>query len=441
MASDLDDIIVETIVIQDHVPDAPSFDVALLLVCHSAWTDLVRTYSQPKDMLSDGFVVTDDAYLMATAFKAQNNAPATFKIGRLQTAFTQVVSLIPTVTTQGYVYKGGSVGGKPWTYTVGAAATLATVCTALAALINGLAAGVTASGVSGTAVVCTSTTTGKVIAYVPGSGIKMLDTTADAGFAADIAAIQAYDDAWYGLVLQPTSLAYNTAAGNWTEANGKIFAEQTADWNAADATVTSGDIASVQLATALTRTFCLFHNYLGGSEWAAVAWLSSTLSFQPGNATTAFKTLATISADTLSAGQRAGITAKKLSRYMVQGGTPITYQGYTPSGRFIDVTRFVDWLRITVQLDAFSVFINNPKVPYENSGISQIKGSIAGSLKKGQTAPNNGLALSPDPTVTIPDAAAQTQSDRTLRKLNSIQYAARLSGALQSLNITGTLSI
>lgn len=439
--SDLDDIIVETIVVQDHVPDAPSFDMALLVCYHTAWTDRVRPYSQAKDLLSDGFVVTDVAYQMATAFKAQPNAPANFKIGRLGLAPVQIINLIPTITTQGYVYKGGSVGGSPWTYTVPGSATVATISTAIATIITALAVGVTAVGTSTTWVACTTTAAGAVVSYVPGSGMKMLDVTTDAGFAADIAAIDAADDAWYGFCMAPTSRVYNEAAALWAEANGKIFQAQSADWNVADATVTSGDLGSDLLLTANTRTWGLWHNYIGGSEWSNAAELSSILSFEPGNAVTAFKTLATISADVLTAGQKAGLTAKKWSRYISQGGTPIVYQGYTPSGRFIDVTRFVDWLRITVQLDAFAVLVNNPKVPYEDSGIALIEGAIRGSLVKGQTAPNNGLALSPAPDVQIPNAATQTVTDRGLRKLNSIQYFARLSGALQSLNISGTLSV
>lgn len=438
--SDLDDIIVENIVVQDRVPDAPSFDMALLVCYHTAWVDRVRQYSAAKDLLADGFVVTDTAYLMAQAFKSQPNAPQYFKIGRLGFAPVQTINLIPTITTQGYVYKG-SVGGVNWTYTVGASATVATISTAIATLITALAVGVTASGASATWVACTTTVAGAVVSYVPGAGIKMLDVTPDAGFAADIAAIDAIDDNWYGLVTATTSLAYNTAAALWAEANAKIFCAQSADWNLADATVTSGDIGSVLTALSYVRTFGIFHNFVGGSEWANAAWLSTTLSYSPGNATTAFKTLAGITADTLSSGQKAGITAKKWSRYMSQGGVGITYQGYTPGGRFIDVTRFVDWLRITVQLDCYSILINNPKVPYEDSGISMIKGAIFGSMRKGQTAPNNGLALSPAPTVTIPDAATQTTTDRGLRKLNSIAYSARLSGALQSLNISGTLSV
>jgi hypothetical protein len=442
MASDLDDIVVEDIVIQDRAPDAPSFDTAILIGYHTAWLDdYVRTYSNPADMLTEGFLATDPLYLMAQAFKAQDGAPSNFKIGRLKTVPTQVIELTPLSTAQGFVYKGGSVGGLSWTYTVPGAATLASVCTAIAALITGLTAGTTAVGSSGTKVVCTASLAGTLVSFIPGKGIKMLDVTADAGFAADIALIAADDSAWYGMALTMTSRVYNKAAALYAQANGKIFCAQSADWDLADATVTSGDVGSEMLALSYTRTWGIWHNYIGGTEWANAAWLSNTLHFQPGNATAAIKTLTGVSADKLSAGQIAGIKAKRWSRYMVQGSFTITFESYTPGGRFIDVTRFVDWLSITMQLDVFSVLINNPKVPYTVAGISQIKGAILGTLKKGQTEPNNGLTPDEDPIVTIAAVAQQFVSDRAQRRLKQIKWSARLSGALHGVAISGTLSV
>lgn len=442
MASDLDDIIVEDIVIQDRVPDAPSYDMAILVGYHTAWLDdFVREYSAPADMLSDGFLVNDALYLMAQSFKAITGAPSNFKIGRLAHAPTQVIELTPTSAAQNFVYKLGVIGGKPWTYTVPGSATIASVCTAIAALINALAVGTTASGASGTKIVCTAGTPGALISFVPGTGIKMLDSTADAGFAADIATIVGQDDAWYGMAITQTSRVYNEAAALYTEANGKIFLPMSADFNLADATVVSGDLGSELLALSYMRMWGLWHNYIGGTEWANAAWLSSTLSFQPGNATAALKTLPGISADKLNAGQKAGITAKKWSRYMVQGSVAVTFESYTPGGRFIDVTRFADWLRSTIQLDVWAVLINNPKVEYDAAGISLIKGTIEGSLRKGQTAPNNGLTTDVTPVVTIAPVAQQAPSDRGQRRLRQIKWSARLSGALHGLQISGTLSV
>ena len=440
--SDIDDIVGVNVTVQDTVPDAPSFDVAILCGYHTAWLDdLVRTYSTAADMLIDGFLATDELYLAATSFKSVPNAPSNFKIGRLTSAYTQTVKLIPTVLTQGYVYKLGSINGISWTYTVPGAATLASVCTAIAAILNGLTAGGTATGASGTEVVWTTTTAGKLLSIIPGKGIKLLDTTADAGLGANLAAILAEDSAWYGLMIAPTSRVNVKAAALFTEANGKIFIGHTADWDSADATVISGDLGSELVALSYTRTAVMWHNYIAGTEWIAAAWLASTLSYQPGNATTAFKTLAGITADKLSAGQIAGLKAKRISRYMSQGGLAITYEGRTPSKRFIDVTRFVDWLKITMQLAVFTVLYQNPKVPFEVSGLSLVEGAIRGTLKDGQTPPNNGLARDTDPTVVIPPVSAQSVANRADRQLTGVNWAARLSGALHGVKISGTLSV
>lgn len=438
--SDLDDIVIENIQVQDAAPSGASFDTGLLAVFHTAWiSNRVRSYTQPSDLLSDGFLVTDTAYLMAKAFCSQPNAPALFKIGRLANAPAQVIKLIPINTTTGFVYSG-SINGIAWTYTVLASATATTISTALAALFTGLS-GSGATYTASTFVTATTTVAGAVVAYTWNRGLGVQDITADAGLAADLAAIAAEDNNWYGFALAHCSLAYNTIAASYSEANLKAFVPMSADSDLVNPGVVSGDIGSVCLALAYTRMSGYYHAFIGGGEWLNVAALSSMLSFSPGNATTAFKTLPGISADSLNASEKTALINKKWSRYTRQGGVNITYQGYTPSGRFIDVTRFVDWLRTTIQLDCYSVLINNPKVPYEDSGLSQIKGAVLGSLRKGQTAPNNGLAQSPAPTVTVPLVANTNASDRAARVLNQLVFTARLSGALHSLKISGTLSV
>jgi len=441
-AANLSPIVDVDIVVQDRAPSAPSFNTAILLGYHTAWLDdYVREYAEADDMLDDGFTATHPLYLMAQNFKAIEGAPDTFKIGRLASVPTQVIELTPASAAQGFVYKGGEIGGLSWTYTVPGSATIASVCTAIAAIITGLTAGTTASGSSGTKIVCTAGTPGALISFVPGKGIKMLDVTADAGFANDIALIKAEDPDWYGMAMTMTSRVYNKALALFAQANSKVACLMSADWNLADATVTTGDVGSELLALSYTRMWGIFHNYIGGSEWANAAWLSDTLHYEPGNATAALKTLPGISADNLTPGQLSGIEAKRWSSYIVRGSTAVTFESYTPFGRFIDVTRFVDWLTVTMQLDVFTVLINNPKVPYTASGISQIKGAILGTLKKGQTAPNNGLADDTDPTVTIAPVAEQATSDRAQRRLKQIKWSARLSGALHGVSISGTLSV
>jgi hypothetical protein len=439
--SDLDDIVLENIQVQDAAPSGASFDTGLLVGYHTAWiSNRVRTYTQPADLLADGFLVTDPLYLMSKAFCAQANAPSTFKVGRLALVPTQIIKLLPLVTTQGFIYSG-TVNGVAWTYTVIAAATATTITTALVALLSALS-GTGVTFTSGTTfVTATATVAGTIPSYTYNRGLGVQDITADAGFAADMALIAAEDNAWYGFVIANCSLAYNAAAASYAESNQKIFQPQSADSDLVNPGVVSGDIGSVTLALAYTRMWGIYHQPIGGTEWINAAGLASILSFSPGSAVTAFKTYPGISVDNLNASEKVALTNKKWSRYTRQGGVNIFYQGYTPSGRFIDVTRFVDWLKVTMQLDSYSVLLNNPKVSYEDSGLSMIKGAVLGTLKKGQTAPNNGLALSPAPAVTVPLVANTNVSDRVTRTLNQVVWSARLSGALQNLKISGTLSV
>ena len=69
--SDLDDIVVENIQVQDAAPSGASFDTGLIAVYHTAWlSNRVRTYTQPSDLLSDGFLITDTAYAMTKVAEA-----------------------------------------------------------------------------------------------------------------------------------------------------------------------------------------------------------------------------------------------------------------------------------------------------------------------------------------------------------------------------------
>jgi len=454
MSTDIDsDIIDLSIQVNDTAPQKPSFDTPIIVGYHNAWLDdYVRQYSKASDLLDDGFTVSDPVnshiYNMALALKSQPNAPSNFMVGRLATAFTQIVWLTPTITRAGFKYSITVISpdgtSETFTHVNGSSETVSTICAAIETGVNAFAAIVTANAdpdPTHAKVICTTNTAGVILGYDVGRGIDITDSTADAGFASDIANIADQNSNWYGMVTDVQSKAYILAASLWTEANKKIYLPQTADSNVVDPNETSANVASALKALSYTRTWGIYHRRLGGTEWANAAWLASTLSFPPGNATTAFKTLAGVTIDELKSAEKTALTAKRFSRYTSEGGVGVTFEGRTPSGRFIDVTRFVDWLDATIKADALSAMINNPKLSYEDlGGLLVLKGALEGALRKGQTRPNDGLAQVPAPTVTIPPVAQQASDDRANRIVNSIEFDGRLSGALHGLKIRGTLS-
>lgn len=433
--SDLDDIVSVAVTVTDKAPTKASFGIPLIAGYHTAWLDYVREYAEADDMLDDGFTTSSPLYLAALVLKSQDPAPPRFKVGRLATAFTQTVDLIPTVTTEGYVYNF-NIAGTAITYTVLAGATTTTIATALELLVEAVA-GITSSATGPT--VTAVSAAGALNSYAWERGLNVLDATIDPGLAADLALISDEDDDWYGLALVcPNSDAIVKAAALYIEAKSKIFIPQLCDWDVIDAGQT-GDTGSDLKLLSYARTAWIWHRYIGGSEWASVAWLAIQLAPDPGSATAAHKTLAGVSADDLRAGELTAIQNKNGTWYTTKHGIAITFEGKAPGGRFIDTTRFVDWLIETIQVDVYALLVNNPKLPYDNSGIQSVKSTVEIGLYKGQKV--GGIALSPEPVVTVPDVLGTDVADRALRILRDVKFNCRLAGALHRVVVQGTVSV
>lgn len=437
MSEPLDNIIDLQITVTDKAPSQPNFGTPLIAAYHTAWLNRVREYSDADDLLTDGFTALDPVYLAATAVKSQSPSPSTFKVGRLANAPIQTVTLTMESAVQGTEVVG-EVNGTPITYTVPAAATTTTVATAVELLVEAVT-GIASS--SAAAVITAVSAAGALSSFYFERGVKIKDTTADPGLAADLAAINDEDPDWYGLLLVCNSAANVTAAATWTEANGKVFVAQTSDWDVVDPAQTN-DIASDLMALTFTRTAGIYHRGIGrANDWTAAGWMAACLSADPGSITWAFKSIAGTTVDSLLAGERSALEAKNWSYYETKGGLNVTFEGRTPSGRFIDVTHFVDWQEATIQLDAWLLIANAPKLPYTAAGLSAIKGSIENSLSKGKKNPNPGLDPDFQSIVIVPGVSEQATVDRANRIVRGIEFEDRLSGALHGLIIRGRLSV
>jgi hypothetical protein len=425
------------ITVSDKAPSQPNFGTPLIAAYHTAWLPRVKEYTDADELLTDGFTTDSPVYKAAVAVKSQTPSPATFKVGRLANPYVQTVQLIVESAVEGTVLSG-EINGTAITYTVLAGATLTTVATALELLVEAV------TGIASTSAVDTVTAvsgSGLISSFYFERGVKILDATTDPGLAADLAAIKAEDDDWYGLLLACNSGANILAAATWAEAAKKIFIAQSSDWDVVDAAQTN-DVASDLLALNFTRTAGIYHRGIGRTnDWTAAAWMGACLAADPGSITWAFKTLAGTSVDVLRAGEESSLAAKNWSYYQTLGGLSVTFEGRTGSDRFIDVTHFVDWLYATIQLDAWLLIANAPKIQYAAAGLSAIKGSVENSLAKGKKNPNPGLDPDFQSIVIVPGVAEQATADRANRIVRGIEFDDRLSGALHGLILRGRLSV
>src|SRR3954467_15746101 len=99
----LSDILNMTITLKSTVPTKAGFGRSMIAGCHSRFLGRTRLYTTADAMLVDGFLTTDHLYKLATAVK--NQGAKDFKIGRLANNYTQLVELVPSNVTQGFVYQ------------------------------------------------------------------------------------------------------------------------------------------------------------------------------------------------------------------------------------------------------------------------------------------------------------------------------------------------
>jgi hypothetical protein len=108
------------------------------------------------------------------------------------------------------------------------------------------------------------------------------------------------------------------------------------------------------------------------------------------------------------------------------------------SGRFIDTTTTVDWVKLRTEEAVLETFVNaGTKIPYTNAGISIIVGSAQGVLDQGVSFGH--FSGDAPPTVTAPDVSEVSTADKTNRVL-SLTAQATLAGAIQKLELTINLA-
>lgn len=431
------------------LPTAAGFGVPAAVVYHTHNTDRIRYYTDLTGVTGDGHTVNGPTYKMVSKAFSQTPRPVKCAVIRKSNPPIQVLTLTCTSALAGEQYTATFVDSAGASHTLGVASTGvpatdgASVATAITAFTL---AGCTVTH-SGAAVTLTQTAgnpldvQGLNVMSAAGSPLfTFLDTTADEGVASDLAAAYAADPTgWYGFSLDSMSKAECVAAVAFAEANGKIFAGNNSDTICG--TSSTADIFSATQTTADARSYIQF----SGSQlqsYAGMAILGNRLPVDPGSDTWAYKTLATVPTDVLSATQITNLTAKNANYYVAYKSVPITFPGVSPAGEYLDIVRGVDWLTDDIQTDVFALLVGSQKVPYTDFGVDQIVSVVKADLKAAIRVGflDGGDETTPAPAVTAPTVASQSASNRAKRIFPGIAFSAKLAGAIHTLTINGVVS-
>jgi hypothetical protein len=165
-----------------------------------------------------------------------------------------------------------------------------------------------------------------------------------------------------------------------------------------------------------------------------------------------YKTEPGVVAEQINSNQVLALTGFNCSVFVAyDNNTAIIQNGVCSSGDFIDTIFGADWLAITIQNSVFNLLYTSPtKIPQTDAGnhiiTTGIESVCAQAVNNGLLAPgtwtqagfgslNQGDYLSKGFYVYAPPIALQNPADRAARKSVTFQVAAKLAGAIHTVNV------
>ncbi len=432
----LNDIVNVNISTQTTAPTRVGFGTPLIMGYHTEWPERARVYSSYQAVLDDGFDAAHPIARCAASVFSQSPKISRAIVGRAANAPTMVmtVEVVQVVNNWDYAIE---INGTEFEINSGGAATANSIAVALAGAINGGSEPVTAGTPTGGEFTLTADVAGDLFTCsVDRDYITKQNTTTDPGIVADISAVRQVNDEWYALFLTSLSKAEIKAAAAYIETAIKILVTSSSDDDILTTAV--DDLGSELAALNYARTLLLYHpdaeTYFPGAGWAGIA-----LPKDPGSLTWKFKTIAGSPVTVITSTEQVNLESKSVNHYQEVAGVAITQQGVTSSGEFIDITRFVDFVRARLQEYIFAQLINRDKIPFTDPGIAVIEAQIRAVMSLGISV--GGFAADPEPIVTVPKAADVAFTDKASRTLPDCEFQATLAGAIHQLTVNGSVTV
>lgn len=439
MAS-LDDIVSVQIALQTAGVSRGNFGTPMIVAPLMTFPERVRVYTSYNAASEDDLPPS-----LLTALSdcfGQIPRPKQVKVGR-RAVLKAVIEVADLIALGTYSFK---VNAETYSYTADGTPTKAEIATGLAlAVTSDTDEVITATAVGDTVEIAWISTVGSVELLTNLQWGTISPLAASSAVADDLDAILDEDSAWYGLVLTERVKADQLKAAEWTEANDRLFITATDEADVLNPALAT-DLISVLKNTRYFRTAVLYHTN-AATEYPDAAWAGRVFTIQPGAETWALKSLASVTPSPLTSTQKQTVVNKGGNTFeFYQAQIALTNPGKVAAGEWIDVIRFRDWLKDTIQVNMVQMMINRDKVPYTDAGIQLCVNNLRKSLQEGQNvggiAPdeldaNNNTV--PGFVITYPRSVELAPSIKASRAL-SLGFTARLAGAIHVVEITGALA-
>ncbi|MDR1262593.1 MAG: DUF3383 domain-containing protein [Oscillospiraceae bacterium] len=278
-----------------------------------------------------------------------------------------------------------------------------------------------------------------IVGFAPPDSGATADEAAQA-FLTAIQTLQQTQDDWYILLTTANDDSTIKALAQWAEDSEPTEAELGA--GAEDhRKLYFFQTSNKTLAVANRRAIGIYTANL--DEHADAAFLGVVGPFYPTSVTWKFKRPQGVSYATLTNGERDLMDANHLNYVTREYKREYVKEGVCCDGEYIDVQLGADWIAIAMRERLYDTLLNNPKVPYTDTGFVIIAAAVYSVLDEAVTLGiiardfelGRGIY-----NVYIPRRADATDDQARERRMPDIIWEAQLDGAVHRVKVKGTLS-
>lgn len=432
------------------------FGTPLFLAAGNFFTGLTAAYAS-IDEVAEVFPVDTTVYKAATAAFAQNPAPSTFKVGKIDCTSNFVPDIrdanndVVANRTVTIIVTDDAGDDVTASYTTTGSDDETDVTAALVTQIDAASLNVDATDNTGDFdLVGTGgdefTTTGITFLVFSGTG-----AATGSALVTELGTIRDYDDDWYALTYEGRDQVSTLALAAAVEAMNnpaKIFATCSAETDAINQadTQTGTDIQAQLFTFGYDRTLTCWHHDAANTYYE-LGLLGYNLPFDAGSVVWSNVQVKGFEAaqnpttgQLLTTTQLNNLSARNCNVLVEDAGVRYNREGKVCSGEWIDNIRGRDNLQVDLQADLKILLVNQQgtKIPYNDKGIAQVKSVIDNRLY--DYSANRGF-IEPDYSISAPKASQVLAADKIARTLNDISFKAKLTGGIIIVDLLGTLEI
>lgn len=448
-----------SIVIQATPLTQEGFGTPLFITNHRQFQDRIREYSNLTSV-GEEFGTDSEAYKAARAVFRQSPSVGSVKIGRRDgyLLVTPPDASLPDATSTSVTIEVFSETG-----TTLATETIAFTTTEenqpATAIVDGL---VTAFGTTtlGTYLTATDDSTAMRLTLISDGDGKYFEVNGEAVEltpsyvydetpAATLVAIEELDTDWYFVTAQDNSSAYVTAmSAELTPTRGIYFVSSAdvANLVAYRADLTNTDIFATLRNNNQDRAVTFFHQGRENDDYPELAFCGANAPYDAGSVNWVNIEVVGLGASidpvrgrVLTTTQKTNLEARNANYVEVEAGVAYIRGGKTAGGEWIDLIRGVDWLTSDMSLSLRRLLNSQKggKLVYTDKGTAVVREVVSSSL---QRAVNRNF-ITADFSVDIPQVSDISTLDKLARVLNGVTFSATAAGAINIINVRGTVGV